>query len=360
MGSLFIIFGFIHYKPFINPSSPMKNNIKIQIVAAFLACGLLGGMASCSKHDNEAAPTPAAATPTADVHVADGRLVFKDVATYQKTLAELKNKPEQELAAWEAALGYQSVRSLVPTEEEEGGLRHEFGFPDNVATLINAEGEYQIGAKYYWYHAGQKHEFNSAADLAAAKQGKQVAHIILKAGYKAAKPANITTGSRTGKNNVVGADGKYQQAFCLDANCNSRRKIIYETYVYTDDVSSSTFYSALVLAVKLEYRTSSGSWKVAGDNRHIEININGNAESSLVLNQGGIITKTPGCYVPFNIYDIQDRTSNYTITVADCEGFSTNANETNFFWDYTINGRIYSYVTPYQVLAYDVQGNDLW
>lgn len=45
----------------------------------------------------------------------------------------------------------------------------EFGFPPSYATIINRQGEYQIGNKIYWFHNKYKFEVNSEEELLKVK-----------------------------------------------------------------------------------------------------------------------------------------------------------------------------------------------
>jgi hypothetical protein len=323
---------------------------KIVKVAAVL---LLGSLVGCTKPENEVALATAN-----EVKIVDGRLVFKDTESFRQTVESLKTKSENELTTWERSLNFNSLRN--GSSEGEENLKQEFGFPSLYSAVINPEGEYQIGDKLYWYHAGQKHQFNSITDLHAARQGKVVPHITLVAGYKKLASKASSAGARTIESNLNGRVGEYQREFCLweDYNpkgeCKGVRKIVYETIVYTDQVPyTPTYYSVLYLAAKLEFRDSKRRFKVAGEPRIVDLKIYGVAKCG--LNLMSVVSQ--------RLINLNFKTeTNYDqyFVIADAYVFAPYNVPSEVIWDYTINGKISSWIVSDPGNTYAIQGNNLW
>ncbi len=324
----------------------MKYQKIVRVAAVLLLCGLLGSLVGCTKPENEVTLAT-----TDEVKVINGRLVFKDTKSFQRAIKSLEVKSESELTAWERSLNFNSLRN--GSSESGENLKQEFGFPNLYAAVINPQGEYQIGDKLYWYHAGQKHQFSSIADLHAARQGKIVPHVTLLAGYKKLTSKASSAGARTIASNSYGRDGKYQYQFCLWGNCNSIRKIVYETVIYTDQVAYAPIYhSILYLAAKLEFHDSKRRFKVAGESRIVDLKIYGVAKcglsSSVAYNRPFSLTfKTQSKYDQEFIIGATDVYAPYNF-------------RSEVTWEYTVNGKISSWVESDPSNTYTIQGNDLW
>lgn len=330
-----------------------------KVVVCGLACSMLAGFSSCSKHENEV--TPAALSTTAGVKVVDGRLEFSDFQAYKQTLDMLKSKTDAELALWEKSVNFVSLRSSAGEATE--ALKAEFRFPSAYAAIINPKGEYKVGDKLYWYHAGEKQEFNTLADLQAAHQGLNAPHTSLAAGYKVIDTktkdgAPVTAGSRQYQNNNSGVDARHQYQFFLWNDRGSERKIVYETYVYTDqNPYNYQYHSVLAMNMKLEYWSRTG-WRKAGETRVVNAQLDGVATAY----SGS--TQTP---LPSNsgsqIYVRHNSTVNYdtNIWLSDSWAFSANVyNTSDIYWNYTVNGSISSWVTSDAAHTYTVSGYNLW
>ncbi|RTQ53634.1 hypothetical protein EJV47_02540 [Hymenobacter gummosus] len=329
----------------------MKYFTKTRIVGVLLAASLAGGLAGCAKQDEDVAPTAKLSVATSDIRVVDGRLVFKDYQSFTKALDELKNRPEAELTAWEKARGFSSLRRS--DEAAASSLREEFGFPQQWATLINARGEYQIGNQYFWYHAGEKHEFNFLADMQAVQRGQSVAHFASAAGRTPV--SSSSTASRTTMETNSGRDGKYQYDFCMWGNCGSRRKIVYETYAYADYNSSAQgYFTTLLLDVKLEFRNSKGQWRVAGETRDVNVAISGDAFA---------YTDYGYCQTSYSapIYVNYSSQSNSNSSLTLSQGFVSSCGApARVYWNFSVNGSINSWITSDPGNAFPISGTDLW
>ncbi|OON70059.1 hypothetical protein [Hymenobacter sp. CRA2] len=328
----------------------MKNKqIKLRVASAFLAFGLMGGLISCSKQEADVAPTPTVTTAdSADVRVVEGRLVFKDQSTLASILSTLASKSDAELKAWDTNLNFTSLNKS--TSKEAAALREEFGFPRHLTAVINPNGEYQVGNLYYYFKAGQVHEFKTQADMLAFQQNQTVEH---RSAFAGRTKVQDTEASRSQANSSYGRDGKYQYDFCLWNDCGSRRKIVFERYIYTQGMGVDYWYTALVLAVKLEFRNSKGQWRVAGEQRVVDLAISGDANSII----SG--STQPWCSKPFNITAYNETNYDQEYTIADCY-MGGGSDPSSVYWDFSISGRISSWVSSDQGHTYTENKYDLW
>lgn len=237
---------------------------------------------SCSQKQ-EVNPSSQAPVSKADVQVLNGRLVFADQLTFDRLQETLVQKShlktsEQELAAWEQGLHFTSLRTTAAKEVahlealETAGqpapsyeLLESFGFPDTYAAIINPAGEYQVGAKIYWFHKGFKYEASSEAELAAIKHEPTQAKTKYEASSRIVKEGHPATQgtARTYQTDDPYAYDKYVSPdFNYRNDPGSRRRIIYATRVFSQNVGSSfnsqnvyTQYwkSTVSLLIKYEY-----------------------------------------------------------------------------------------------------------
>lgn len=248
-----------------------------------LTATLSGLLMSCSKQNDvqpAAAATTVAPDASAPIKLVNGRLVFSDLKALNQTREALASlgrgkTSAQDLAAWESALRFTSLRTAANAENahlealETQGMAtpaHElmvkFGFPISYASLISPSGEYQVGDKIYWFHAGSKYQASSEDELAAIKQNPAAAKVKLLAGYKVLPNANglpKNTEARTIADNDPYCDDKYSSYFNLNNDGGSQRRTIYGINVYTEDdgVDYGGFYhfwqTSLNLFIKFEY-----------------------------------------------------------------------------------------------------------
>ncbi|WP_156175897.1 hypothetical protein [Hymenobacter terrenus] len=313
---------------------------KLGIATLILTCSVVGGLSSCSKKETELSPI--AANKSADVQTIDGRLVFKDSDSYVRTLESLKFNSPEDLARWEKTMKFSSLRAGV--NDNEVALKEEFRFPGFISAVINKQGVYQVGEKLYWYHAHKMHEFNNLTDLVLAQSGQNVVHKSFEAGCVKSRIAERTIGSNSSR------DGLYQYDFCLAGNCGSRRKIIYEIYSYTQQLTDfPNYYAALVFSAKLEYR-SRDRWKVAGDSRQVIVSLGGPV--SIYTPFG--LSAQPSASVQYN--NVSNSDVELTISAREVAGYD----QSQFGWDFALGGTITSYVSGYQSQPYVIQGTNLW
>ncbi|HEX8657091.1 MAG TPA: hypothetical protein VF690_06135 [Hymenobacter sp.] len=335
----------------------MKKQTNLFIASALITCAAFGSLSSCSKREMEVASDGIAIV--ADVKSVDGRLVFKDFEVFKQTIDKLKTKSDAELLEWEQSLKFTSLRSSSGEGQEK--LKAEFRFPGAYAAIINSQGEYKIGDKLYWYHAGKKHQFDSVADLEAVQKGRDVPHVTLAAGYKVVdtkteRASTTKSAARLGHNNSSGSDARYQYQFNLWNDAGSVRKIVYETHIYTELNSYNyQYHSILVMDLKLEYKGGNGSWRNAGDLRTVDAQFSGVASAYTSSTQAQLKSG------PISVSLNRQSNSEASLWLMDCYAFSANVyNTTDIYWNYTINGRISSWVGSDTGHTYTVQGNDLW
>lgn len=249
---------------------------------------------SCSEKQ-DVNPSSPASTAIAQVKAVNGRLIFVDQKAFDQVQEELFQKTRhengsQELDAWEKSLQFTSLRAAARREDahleeleiaEKSTPAHDlidkFGFPDSYAVLINRDGEYQIGAKIYWYSQGFKYEVGSETELSAIKREptlckirfKVESYIVKSSRLKGSFTPSGTTASLTSQSNNPYAYDKYTSNFNYQNDSGSPRRIIYATRVYTEYKGSSfisgkntqIWYTSVSLLIKYEYYSfGRGKW----------------------------------------------------------------------------------------------------
>ena len=311
---------------------------KIQLGIAAVVFGVACTLSSCSKEPN-ALPEPSAKANSTGVEVVGGRLVFADTKSFQKLNDDLWRKNSQELAMWEQALGFQSLRAARVTLDETSapGLMMEFGFPMQYAALINPKGEYQIGDKIYWFHQGFKYEASSEEELQQIKSNPSTAKQKYHAGIvpKSGKVSHINlpddslTQNRTVRYNNGGSNGdsKYQYQFPLWYDNNSQRRLSFETFLYAEDVTGSysipqgygqAIRSGVVLNEYYEYYSRGSSrWYRASEERttSFDLTVSGDVSGSDFGTQGNWYrnnnpsTGSPSVFGPYRLSNVNARHS---------------------------------------------------
>lgn len=368
----------------------MKNATKSMLLSAGLACIAM----SCAKN-NELQPI-ATVKQVEQISAANGRLVFSDYTAFNKTLEELHVLSEQKdgpmkLTDWENKFHFVSLRATGVTEGAHleqlqtnskptpaTDLLNSFGFPITYATLINANGEYQIGQHIYWYHAGFKYQASSESELTAIKQNPASAKVKFKAGSvplnnpkmlakigRALGPgavANATTATQDPE-----CDDKYNTgSFYLNGDPGSQRRIIYGINVFTDDQGEDPsgyfhmYQTSLNLRIKYEYYANRhGSWYSAdGQTFNWQTNFSYNATSSMPYQYPASPThtgyvNTSGSFDSSYAY-IQLGSDQITTTTVD--PYESTA---QIQWNFDITGTIQGYPSASPSQGYNVNGS-LW
>lgn len=278
----------------------MKTKQYLKVAATAFALPLI--MSGCSK-EQSLQPSAEVTTSGVGVSVSNGRLVFADIAAFdriKKELMQKNNQGAQELDTWEKALHFTSLRTAAAAQSshleqmELTGqptlaykLMDSFGFPTFYATFINPNGEYQVGTKIYWFNDGYKHAVSSEAELQQIKQNPALSQDKSEAGSQLASSFAIkgqTQLGKTGKattnafqSNQLDCDDKYvSPTFNLNGDSGSQRRIIFGTHIYSTYEETvygvAKWYSVLYMRSKVDYYSNGSSkWYSAdGDNRQVQ------------------------------------------------------------------------------------------
>ena len=340
----------------------MKQQTRVLTAAFLMACGMIGGLTACSKQDEMQPSSQASAN---QPNVIDGRIVFKNHDEFYKTIDAIKHKSGSDLDVWESQLNYTSLRKSVG--EEQIALKEEFMFPAAYAAIINAEGVYQIGTEIFWYNKGVKLQFHSLADYQSARKGGNVLHKTLYSGYKlSGKVKEVSVKSsqnRTYMNAGSGVDARYQYQFSMWYQSGNQRKIVYETYVFTDQDAYGTYHSVLAINMKLEYYGRRG-WRDAGELRVVDAQFTGQCRAYsgqtdiqfLPVPLGPLPYATQGIGVSYH----SEQNYNSTLWLADCYNIVAPYGSNDINWDFTLNGTISSWISSDRDHTYTIQGTELW
>lgn len=212
-----------------------------------LALALSLAFGGCSKH-NDPIESVKVTENVPGLKVQADRLVFTDNNSFIQIQKALSSMNTHQLDSWEKQLGFHSLRSLDITKQDPStALMNTFGFPNQYATLISQQGEYQIGNRISWFHEGFRYVAHSEEELAAIKANPSVATERFSAGVKQANSLiNISTenqGSTSAGNRVIRnsdnttGDAKYGNfEFILNGDKNSRRKLNFSSVLYVEYV----------------------------------------------------------------------------------------------------------------------------
>lgn len=237
----------------------MKRNL-IFIYALFIAS--LFTFSSCKDSLNEVAADKTAKADHADFTVQNGRLVFKNRQSLEKTLNELRNKGNQFWNSWESKIGFTSYRRSGLLNEGNEIIKG-FGFPAYHATLLDKNQTYQIGDTIVFFDNGYQYFIPKKDEQLLQKLKKQENVDVLK--YK--MEAKVTEKSDKNARVAMGTnsvDARYQYRFWTDGG--SERKIIFEIATVTYYCGSGCAPTIeLLTRIKQEWKNSKGQWLPAGE-----------------------------------------------------------------------------------------------
>lgn len=299
------------------------------------------------------------------VKLVDNRVVFSDEKAFLSTLQELGSKSTVQLNAWEKDLSFTSLRSKWIMNSEDTELPNSlksFGFPDQLASVINQDGEYQIGNEISWFHNGYRYVAASEQELQKIKLNPDASVKKYEAGSHVAKKLD----SRARINYVGSNSGRlayYQKEIYYTGSSGAIRKFVYEIYVYTQEQSTDIsgtkkYYTSLYLPIKLEYR-SGNTYRPAGERRTISYNVTFNGTFSDPWFYGTKPTFTNLNFSGSNI----TQSSDLQITLGSATVYyPSQSTAGNVQWDVNVDGNISSYMTDDTVPsnAYPVSGYPLW
>lgn len=262
-----------------------------------------------------------------DVSVENGRISFKDSKAYFETISALNKMDERSLASWQSKY---KINSLMKYFEEnqmsDSELKHEdlINFPYGYTSVLNSDAEVKIGDALVWYNQGTKYFVSNgdesllqALKLDPSLNSSQI--VKLKYTIKKIEPKNEAySSSRINypANSGVGTNGyQFQFSYCLNG---TQRKYINELYAIQDQVAGILggyqYHTSLTLRMKLEYRTSKGAWRVAGENRNINYSV---TESLRLISSGFSITSPLTGYYVNTISGNTTRNTDLLVTLYD-------------------------------------------
>jgi hypothetical protein len=349
-----------------------------------LSFGLASTLFSCSQKE-QIQPAATVLSDTAlssSVKVANGRLVFANMTAFEQTYNDLtKLKGNEPFATWEKQFQFSSLRAasnveIAHLEELDSQGKHapayelmnKFGFPVAYSSIINSNGEYQVGDDIYWFHDGFKYLAKSEDELAAIKSNPSTAKVKFSAGSKSISVKKVSNvGDRTYGYGQF-SDDKYIYPFSLTNDSRNRRRIIYCAYVYKEAQGERQpgffFYkSEIYIRIKYEYFSDgTGNWYQAkGQNFTYNANFSYDATCSAPCVGIPFTTKTGRIneQVSFDtgLWDLRLATENFT-EATNCAYNGSNVD--NIRWDFEVYGTISSYPAAYFPGTQYTQTGTLW
>ncbi len=255
-------------------------------------------LSSCSKKEDVQPVSSQAQTDAGtDARIENGRIVFKDLETFNMVRTELAELTPSEAETWKSNFNFVSLeKALITSEGDNPTLEdlQKFNFPAAHLWYLNEKGEFQIGETIFWYHDGYKYEANGEDALKLIKENPALCKNKSKAGGEVIlidAPSNARTS--TAVLGTYGLDARHQYQF----NAGGQRKYVHELVTYRETYIVDAIY--LYLRIKMEYKGSKG-WKPAGEKRDIFYNFSWAAQVSNVGNFSGNFNNNH-----YNVNDIQ-------------------------------------------------------
>jgi hypothetical protein len=230
-------------------------------ICAFLIVSL-SVFTSCKNSFEEATATKAN---EADFTVKNGRIVFKDWQGYENTVKILVNQQGAFLDEWEKNLNFTSYRRSGFLESKDEIIPG-YGFPRDLATLINAEGVYQISDSIFFYSNGYQYiipnqneelllkvQRNEATDVFKFKLGVKFEEINLN---------NARVDLPAGQ-----LDARYQHQYYPDwPYSGGEHGLVCEIANVVAGAAINSGYQARIVArIKKMYKDSRGRWQSGGE-----------------------------------------------------------------------------------------------
>lgn len=188
-----------------------------------------------------------------------------------------KMDSREELVYWAQSKGHNTLLFSTDTLIE--------AYSDALKTIFNEDSEYELGDKIIWLNKGILYEFpkKNENEIKALKSNLNKSYIVGKVSINNSRSSALKS-TVLPINNI---DARHQKEFTQYyyqpcggslSQISGLRKYVHEIY----DISyvyGPTAYSYLHLRIKLEfYKTSRPrSWKPAGEQREIDINVSGTA-----------------------------------------------------------------------------------
>ncbi len=332
----------------------------IHLLAGLLATSTL--FFSCKKNEITTAPLQAAEPA---VRTANGRLVFENTTAFYKVMEKMDRASANDRDAFENRHKFTSFRSVAnhtgdddALTENETDLRR---LPPGIQTLLNANGEVQVGDTIIWYNKNVKHYIPNADENRLQQVKQDPSSSSLRGSYTltlTAPRSQLVQNGVTGGMNTPTAeyiylsnntDARHQREFYQYYPAGGTRKYVHEVGVYTDysyiapntcGQATYNYYTGCYLYIKLEWKGRHG-WNTAGETREInyDLSCSGNAT---VARGCGIVD-----YLGFFSAPVGSAVQNSNLTLVLVTRSGLTVNSPTYFsigWSLNVSGTIYQHV----------------
>ena len=306
----------------------------------------------------------------------EGKLAFADTASFYSMLDAVARMDEAELAEWEETYDFPSYRRLLEGAGRDESIvlsevDQEFErFPSNYLTLLNRDGEVQIGEDVVWYDRGVRHFVPADDDallraikLDPSKSERTGSYSLSKLSVAAEAEAGeslpeggATTGLRplTLFNVLGGLDAHNQQTFNYLGKSDSVRKYVHELVVFTDGAQPFNdpffgpgyrYHSTLYLRMKLEWLGRRG-WNPAGEERTISYALTTNSQITNIHVPPIVITSNSSPVIQQSWSGSETRRSSLDLLIDEVDALQfTGTNGGDPLFSVTVNGSISQHIT---------------
>ncbi|MDI9878168.1 hypothetical protein [Flectobacillus longus] len=234
-------------------------------------------LSSCTNDLIQPQENPVNSTQNDKVTVEKGRLVFKSIEHFNKVVASLEGKTQEELNAWEKQNSFVSLRSINNSiQDTESKKLSLFNFPSYYETLLNADGEYVIGENLVWFNNGQKHFIPNRDEkvLSEVKLNPSLSKIHGAVGIVKSEILNPEIKTDASNWSFGNAYNVYVKYFNQWGDSGSKRRSTYQFNIWRDynweDNAAVYYFDRIFVKVIYEYQGS--QWRRAGEPRKISWN----------------------------------------------------------------------------------------
>lgn len=249
---------------------------------------------SCEKNQIIEGELTNSKTVSEGVSVINGRVVFKDDASYEKVYDELGTFSMEKRQQWIKSLGINTLGDIISTNLENDSYLEKMKnatLPPPFFTIVNKNGEFQIGSTIVWFDGNVQHFSKNESALVEIKKDPSKSKVFVEI-----KPIPLNIKSPNSRINLSvnqGANAKYQKPFTVGG---TDFKHVYEVvrypkylnpppaYVPGTNISGLTVIGVdTYVNIKLEYFKKNligngGTWKPAGESRTIQYTLYGNVD----------------------------------------------------------------------------------
>ena len=271
-----------------------------------------------------------------------GRLRFQSRDLLFKTIEKLNQMTDEEFRNWNRASGIKSIQSdieLYPASDRHDDFKY---FPKGYLAILNTDHEVVVGDTIIWYSKMVKHVVPNLNEsyLKEIKNNPSISNI--NSAYWIEGPGDemqselgrINVSPKKNSTDAVVPGGyHYEFNYCLN---QTKRKYVSELYALRDSWGTNSFWSFILLRIKLEYYGSNG-WKSAGEYRRIFYDVNASFRFLWRANAySPTISKDPSSgYLVRNFSGYTERNSDLSITIDSRSGSGV-----PLFWDIEVYGFI--------------------